>query len=86
MRVSAILPQAVPGAEGCILVERAALAKHLLLEARRLFPAIDFQFDIYIVVRICSTRHVQSADEELMLDSCWMVRLLLPVPCKVSSG
>lgn len=34
------------GAAGNIYVERAELAKHLLEEARRMHPAIDFEFDL----------------------------------------
>lgn len=35
-----------PHPDGNVLVERAALAKHLLQEARRLYPAINFQFNM----------------------------------------
>ncbi len=39
-----------PHPRGNVTVERNALAKHLLMEARRLHPGIDFQFDAAIEV------------------------------------
>ena len=45
-------------------VERAALAVHLVKEARRLYPAIRFQFDTTVqVYGLTGTRPCDNANE-----------------------
>lgn len=49
-RYSMSVDRLLPLSQGNVTVERAALAKHLVQEARRLFPAIEFAFDTDIEV------------------------------------
>jgi hypothetical protein len=40
-----------PHAHGTVFVERALLARHLVQEARRMHPSIQFEFEADIQVR-----------------------------------
>jgi hypothetical protein len=49
--------------QGNVTVERAALAVHLVHEARRLYPAIQFHFGTAIQVRFLFTACERGCDE-----------------------
>jgi hypothetical protein len=55
-------------AQGNVTVERAALAVHLVKEARRLYPAIRFQFDT--MIQVLPTLHHETTGYNLHANEC----------------
>jgi hypothetical protein len=72
--------------QGNVTVERAALAVHLVQEARRLYPAIQFHFDTAIQVCDVACSHYVNVGGAPVSRWCYVTEGRLRDCCSLTSG